>query len=255
MVLILYKDFNMLTLIREIKKRDKNGGKYALYKCDCGKECEIRISSVKTGNTNSCGCGRYSSKYGLIKKIPEYRIWTDIKTRCYNKNHSSYSNYGGRGIKMCDRWLESFDNFFEDMGKRPSKKYTLDRINNDGNYEKYNCRWATQSQQCRNQRRNHLITHNNKTQTLIDWVEELNLDYNLLERRLNHNKWSFEKAISTPCRVGKNIIEYKDEKYTLWKFSIKYNIDYSYLKYRLKIGETIEQIVEIKLYDKNNTIC
>lgn len=113
--------------------------RYALFKCECGNEFVTLISSVKRGSCNSCGClGIQKRRDAVIKhnmsKTPEYKAWARIKDRCFNKNLHNYKNWGGRGITMCDEWLNSFDNFYADMGPRPSSTHSLDRINNDGNY-------------------------------------------------------------------------------------------------------------------------
>lgn len=118
---------------------------------------------LASGNTKSCGCLRRetTSLVGLAKKThgmrdtPEYGVWANMKDRCYNPSSEDYKNYGGRGIKVCERWLNSFENFYEDMGEKPWSKllYSLDRINNDGNYEPSNCRWATVKQQVNNRRK------------------------------------------------------------------------------------------------------
>lgn len=111
-----------------------------------------------------------------------YDVWVSMKSRCLNKKDKSYKNYGGRGIKICDRWL-SFQNFYEDMGEPPKGK-TLDRIDNDGDYFPPNCRWATRAQQNRNHRRNVVITWKGKTQTLADWSKETGIKYFTLRGRL-----------------------------------------------------------------------
>ena len=126
--------------------------------CECGNIVTIISSSLISGNTKSCGCLRKeltSSRRSTHKKSfsSEYNTYHHMIKRCYSKNHNSYDYYGGRGITVCERWLESFENFYEDVGEKPSKKHSLDRIDNDGNYEPSNCRWATQSTQVINSRR------------------------------------------------------------------------------------------------------
>ena len=130
--------------------------------CKCGRSIILHRSNLLTG-TKSCGCLRKEARekglnyrHGFAPKInrsPEYAIWNTMRARCHNPKTSSYPNYGGRGISVCKRWRKSFVNFINDMGRRPSDKYTLDRIDNDGNYEPGNVRWATWHQQRMNQRR------------------------------------------------------------------------------------------------------
>ena len=143
---------------------------------------------VKNATTHSLSVGR-------SKKRPEYNAWVGIKRRCLNVNDASYHNYGGRGIKVCNRWKDSFKNFWDDMGKRPSKKHSIDRINNDGNYEPNNCRWATDLQQMRNKRGLRLITIDNQTKCLTEWAEHLNLDINDVNRDLYERKIDVIKVL------------------------------------------------------------
>jgi len=101
----------------------------------------------------------------------EYISWIGMFQRCNNPNDRGYSNYGGRGIKVCDRWFQSFENFLADMGKKPTPSHTIDRIDNDGNYTPENCRWATMQEQCRNRRNNRRITFQGKTLCIIEWLK------------------------------------------------------------------------------------
>jgi hypothetical protein len=135
--------------------------KRSYWRCVCGCVAGtvriVRTDHLKSGNTKSCGCLQREMTGGIHRthgryETPEYHAWESMKQRCYNKRHASYSDYGGRGITMCDRWLESFENFFSDMGKKPSAHHSIDRRDNDGNYDPSNCRWATDSEQRRNKR-------------------------------------------------------------------------------------------------------
>jgi hypothetical protein len=128
---------------------------YWLCQCECGRQTRKHSQNLRTGKTQSCGCGT-NEKHGHTARggwSPEYNSWVAMKSRCFNVNHEHYKDYGGRGITVCDRWKDSFENFYSDMGKRPDGM-TLDRYpNNDGNYEPGNCRWATKVQQRVNQRK------------------------------------------------------------------------------------------------------
>lgn len=132
-----------------------------------------------------------------ISKIykSENQALRDARSRCRNKNHLWYPEYGGRGIQVCERW-NVFKNFLDDMGPKPTPKHTLDRINNDGHYEPSNCRWATQKEQNKNKRDNPKITYQGETMTRVDWAEKYNLNIVTLQVRLWRG-WTFERAINT----------------------------------------------------------
>ena len=137
---------------------DKNGHRLATYKCCCGNAITCRIYRANKGIVKSCGCSR--RKHGEGKgNTPEYRAWQQLKQRCLNSKHADFPSYGGRGILVCARWLDSYTNFLADMGRKPSPAHSLDRIDNNGNYEPDNVRWATWTEQRLNQRRSSASQH------------------------------------------------------------------------------------------------
>jgi hypothetical protein len=136
-----------------------HSGRQAMWlcRCRCGAERILLGQSLRRGDSTSCGCFRQEvlKKRNATHRLSRtriYRIWTNMKTRCFNPRHRSYADYGGRGITVCDRWRESFSAFYADMGDPPNRFYSLDRIDNNGNYEPDNCRWATPLMQTHNQR-------------------------------------------------------------------------------------------------------
>jgi hypothetical protein len=183
-----------------------NKGKYTSYQicdCSCGNSVIVSCGDLKKQHTQSCGClhrqrsSEGNTKHGL-KKTPEYAAWQNMKTRCGNPNYLQYSDWGGRGIRVCDRWLDPEAgpaNFIADMGPRPSDKHTIDRIDNDGDYCPENCRWATRFEQNRNQRSNVMLTHNNKTQCVADWARELSISKATISYRIKAG-WTAERALT-----------------------------------------------------------
>lgn len=145
--------FNHLEVVSKSKKTNKWNATFWKCKCDCGNYTEVRTGHLNSGSVKSCGC-----KIGLMRhaikgdEAPEYRSWLAMKQRCYNSNNVSFKHYGGRGITVCEKWINSYKTFYEDMGERPNKNYSLDRIDVNEGYNPENCRWADRTTQSRNTR-------------------------------------------------------------------------------------------------------
>ena len=168
-------------------------GRIRLFEClcDCGKISFVNAMHLKNGATKSCGCYRKenSSTMNTIhgySRTKEYHSWCDMRSRCLDKTNSHYESYGGRGITICDRWLNSFETFLLDMGKRPPN-YTLDRKDVNGNYESNNCRWATDRQQYFNKTTTRYITERGVTLPVTKWAEIMGVKPRLLFCRLYGN--------------------------------------------------------------------
>lgn len=174
--------------------------------CDCGTEKVVLSSSFLSGASVSCGCVRSEQLAARLTthghaprsgKTPEYSTWKNIVSRCTNPKTRKWEEYGGRGIKVCDRWRESFAAFLADVGLRPSKQHTIERKDNDGNYEPGNVCWATRAQQSRNKRNNRWLTFQGETLCIRDWGLKLGLSRTALNMRIQRG-WSVEKALTTP---------------------------------------------------------
>lgn len=136
-----------------------------------------------------------------LSRIREYHVWGELKSRCLNKSHRVYSDYGGRGITVCERW-NKFSAFMEDMGLRPTPRHTIERIDNDGPYSKENCRWATYKDQQRNKRSTRFVMLNGVSKSLAAWVDELGSNRNAVDSRLRRG-WSEKDALTTPYHPGR----------------------------------------------------
>lgn len=148
---------------------------------------------------NVCGNVFTKTQNGLCD-TKEYRTLKNLKNRCYWTKHVQYKDYGGRGIKVCQRWLDSFLLFYNDMGMAPGPEYTIDRRDNDGDYTPENCFWATRKHQNNNKRSNRIITFNGETMTLIQWAEKLGMRQSTLSGRINTMKWTIERALTEPIK-------------------------------------------------------
>lgn len=189
-------------LVAQHRVAVKEGRWMWLLLCDCGAEVIAAASEVKRGNSTQCkSCRRNSiaktltihGHSGTKGQSPEYRTWREIKRRCCNFRNKAYARYGGRGIKVCERWLHSFENFFADMGPRPPC-HSIDRINNDGNYEPGNCRWATILEQNRNKSTTRRILIGGQSILLVDAAKEAGVNYKTALWRASHG-WSPDQIL------------------------------------------------------------
>ncbi len=190
-------------LVVEASHRAQPHGRWqSVVRCDCGTVKTVEESNVRSGRTESCGCLRLervhaaSATHGM-SKTPEYKIWVGMITRCENTAVKCYSRYGGRGITVSPEWRASFAQFMADMGPRPDRKYSIDRLDNDKGYSAENCAWRTASEQANNRRCNTSITYNGKTMTVRQWSRHLGGDINTVYKRLRAG-WSPELAVSAP---------------------------------------------------------
>lgn len=196
---------NRLTVIGYTNPEEKGRIKLKCL-CDCGNITYVYPYQFKNGDVQSCGCARDGHKFESenykkhgFSRNDLYNTWQHMKNRCYNKNAHNYERYGGRGIYVCEEWLENAGNFIKwAMETKPKEgKYTIDRIDNDGPYAPWNCRWATDFEQARNKRNTIMIEYNGERKCLMDWAKELNINDETLRNRINRG-WPIERALTTP---------------------------------------------------------
>lgn len=176
----------------------RHGRTFWKFLCDCGKEHVADMRGVRKGRARSCGCFHKENARTLLRaretqhgmtETPEHNIWMGMIRRCTDPRREEYPKYGGRGIKVCERWRFSFANFFADMGARPTSQHSLDRYpNNDGNYEPGNVRWATSKPQSRNRRSNVLVIYEGQEMTLIEACEHTGLKYSTVHMRIRRGQ-------------------------------------------------------------------
>lgn len=188
-MILLKRNLNAWLFYPSIRENKGKNSRW-ICRCDCGAEVIVFGYALKNGNTKSCGClqkelAKTVHTTHSFAHISEYRIWRNIKQRCYNPKHDSYKDYGGRGITMCDEWKESFEAFYRDMGPRPSHHHSIDRRDNDKGYSKDNCRWATWEEQNSNKRNSVFYEYKGIFKTLPAWCRELNLNYSTMKSRID----------------------------------------------------------------------
>ncbi len=195
--------FGKWTITREPGTRMYTSDVGAICKCDCGTERLVSIRRLKKGYTKSCGCAGVAKAAIKNRTHGQHQhrihgIWRSMKERCSNKNHDAYARYGGRGIKVCRRWLK-FENFLLDNGPLFKEGLTLDRIDNDGNYTKSNCQWVSRGDQANNRHNNVILEHDGERMTCSQWARKLGMQEITLRKRIRAG-WSHSRAITTPVR-------------------------------------------------------
>lgn len=200
--------FGRLVVLKQ-DSRSRKGEVVWLCLCDCGKTTTAIGTQLRRGAKLSCGC--YANDVKLLKgskrtRHPLYRRWKRIIKCCTDPNYVDYYLYGARGISVCDKWKLSFQSFVEDVGLPPSKTHTLDRIDNNGNYEPCNIRWATPTEQQGNKRNSRLLTFNGQTHHLLEWSRITGINDSTLLGRLGRG-WSVEKTLSTKPRTATIVVK------------------------------------------------
>jgi len=185
------RKFNRLTVVSYSHETGKNIKVWNCV-CECGGTTKSRGSGLKNGTSKSCGCLKVEKakipkpkthgEGGTVNRTTEYQTWVNIKLRCRDKNNPIY---GGRGIKVCERWLNSFEDFLADMGRKPSPAHSIERTENNGNYEPSNCKWATRKEQADNRRSNVILTHNGQSMNVKQWAEHTGINERTIYSRLN----------------------------------------------------------------------
>ena len=186
-------------------RHEKGKGPYWLFRCDCGTERIVMEASVKSGNTKSCGClslelssirGKATATHGR-SKTPEHISWLSMIQRCNWKDHPRFSEWGGRGITVCERWRK-FENFYADMGDKPSPKHSIDRIDNSKGYFPENCKWSTNKEQARNRRSSVIVEFQGREMCLKEAAELAGVPYTRTWKRYVEYGWTLDQALNAP---------------------------------------------------------
>lgn len=181
---------------------------FVVCECNCGTILSVRSRELTSHHTTSCGCRKKDVATARLtthnsRWTPEYAVWCDMKSRCTNPNNKRYSDWGGRGIKVCDRWLNSFENFYADMGPKPTPKHSIERNDNDKDYSPDNCHWATRTEQANNKRNNVMLTFCGILKTAQEWSIVSGVPAALIRKRLRKG-WHPTVAAWLPGKTRKN---------------------------------------------------
>lgn len=206
--------FGRLTIVAPAKPRYRKT--YWVCRCECGNVVEVQQAHLRSGHTRSCGCYHDEAARRAVTKhgrhdTPEYSTWANMLARCYNERTHEYERYGGRGISVCNRWKHSFVSFYADMGARPSPMHSIDRIDNDGNYDPGNCRWATFYQQCESR---HIRNDNKSGYAGVSYVKANGRWMARLQRRgINIIARTFTTKEEAAAAYSKALAEYRAQSF------------------------------------------
>lgn len=241
--------FGMLTVVSR-HSTAKNGDALWLCKCECGGETITRRNALKNGQSKSCGCLKISllkqSKTHGLSRDPIYRVWSSMIQRCNNPKSTHFSSYGGRGITVCDRWLD-FGNFINDMGNRPSKDYSIDRIDNNSGYRPDNCRWSLREDQMANMRSNRFISSDDRFVPIFKASKAKGIPSYIVRNRLRAN-WGEAEALDTP--IHRRIISTPKGDMRLSEAARTYGLSKHVLHLRLSRGWSIERAISTPVRKK-----
>lgn len=235
--------FGRLFVLRETVRNSSNNRQW-LCRCDCGCEVAVTTSSLtsKRNNTRSCGCllretrGRHRITHGMSKS-GAHRSWMSMKQRC--KHVKEYAH-----VKVCDRWLNSFESFWIDMGDRPEGT-TIDRIDPKGDYVPWNCRWADAKTQANNKNTTRYIEYRGETKPLSSWCDELGLDYSVVAARIDNYGWSVGKALSTKDGTRQRLVEYRGDQKPLSEWCSELGLPYYKTHKRIsQLGWSVQRAFE-----------
>lgn len=198
------KVFGRLTAVAPIQNKPVKW----LCICLCGTECTPAVSNLSNGHTQSCGCLQIERTSAATtthgnRHTPEYNTYASMKSRCHNTKNKSYNLYGDRGIKVCFRWLLSFENFLNDMGPRPSPRHGIERHNNDGNYEPSNCSWELPHVQQNNKRSNVFLEFSGRRLTVSQWARVTGIKSATIRKRIGALEWSIKRSLTQHVRGAK----------------------------------------------------
>lgn len=226
-------------------------GRYAhLCQCECGTIRNVLTGNLRSGGSKSCGCDRktvtgikhHSATHGMTD-TPEWLAHKNMLDRCYNRESIGYHRYGGRGIKVCDRWRgrNGFQTFLADVGRKPTPDHSLGRIDNDGHYEPSNVRWETRHEQGQNQSTNRLITFNGETLIASEWSRRIGCSIQALVARLDKYGWSIERSLTTPFKKYKIGTTHAGKTKSLEAWSRKTGLPRETIRSRLRKGWDVER--------------
>jgi hypothetical protein len=242
--------FGRWTVIGPPERRD--GAIWSPCRCECGTARDVRGYTLTGGKSHSCGCligeasVRTRTTHGMATKdgrAPEYQVWAGMKNRCSDPTSDRWHRYGGRGIRVCDRWWNSFESFYADMGPRPGPDYQIDREDNDGNYEPGNCRWVTRVVNANNREASRIIEFGGRSLTITQWARETGLARQALETRLDAG-WTVERALTEPSGALHGLtvmLEHDGQTLPLQQWAKLVGVAGTTIHNRLRAGWSVER--------------